>query len=134
MSHSSNNVLPSQRIVREHSNVNAFSCLEIAWNWLPVNCVSDMGHGQMKILIYFFLIAASYSSLIREMFQSKVTRTGSIAPSIRQRATRKSRKQSVKNTNDAFEFFRKKRMSERESLVGKDLILSETIDRGIASI
>ena len=68
------------------------------------------------------------------MFQSKVTRTGSIAPSIRQRATRKSRKQSVKNTNDAFEFFRKKRMSERESLVGVDLILSETIDRGIARI
>ncbi|XP_033637376.1 unconventional myosin-XVI-like isoform X1 [Asterias rubens] len=63
-----------------------------------------------------FTMKTSYSSLIREMFQSKVTRTGSIAPSIRQRATRKSRKQSVKNTNDAFEFFRKKRMSERESL------------------
>ncbi|XP_022093502.1 unconventional myosin-XVI-like isoform X2 [Acanthaster planci] len=63
-----------------------------------------------------FTMKTSYSPLIREMFQSKVTRTGSIAPSVRQRATRKSRKQSTKNTKDAFAFFRQKRMSERESL------------------
>ncbi|XP_038051268.1 unconventional myosin-XVI-like [Patiria miniata] len=62
-----------------------------------------------------FTMKTSYSPLIREMFQSKVTRTGSIAPSVRQRATRKSRKQSTKNTKDAFAFFRQQRMSERGS-------------------
>jgi len=37
-----------------------------------------------------YLLPASGSLLIREMFGAKMTRTGSIAPSIRQRMSRKA--------------------------------------------
>ncbi len=50
------------------------------------------------------------------MFQFRITRTGSLAPSVRQRESRKSKK-SVKKPRDAFEFFKQKRKSDRHSRV-----------------
>ena len=43
-----------------------------------------------KYGIFGFYILASGSLLVREMFGAKITRTGSIAPSVRQKMSRKA--------------------------------------------
>lgn len=58
-----------------------------------------------------FYISASNSLLMKEMFQSKMTRTGSLAPSTRQQKSRK-----IKDPKAAFEFFQRKK-SRKESKV-----------------
>ncbi|XP_013414025.1 unconventional myosin-XVI-like [Lingula anatina] len=60
-----------------------------------------------------FTMKTSDSLQIKEMFQGKVTRTGSLAPSTRQQKSRK-----ISGTKSAFEFFQK-RKSRKESKFGK---------------
>ncbi|XP_041482484.1 unconventional myosin-XVI-like isoform X4 [Lytechinus variegatus] len=60
-----------------------------------------------------FTMKTSNKPLIRELFQNRLTRTGSLAPSARQRQSRRTR--SVKNSKDAFAFFRKQKLSGKES-------------------
>ncbi|XP_033099808.1 unconventional myosin-XVI-like [Anneissia japonica] len=55
-----------------------------------------------------FTMKTSNSLVVRELFQGRLTRTGSLAPSARQRQSRKSQK----DTHDAFEFFKKKKAPE----------------------
>ncbi|XP_071509587.1 unconventional myosin-XVI-like [Diadema antillarum] len=64
-----------------------------------------------------FTMKTSNKPLIREMFQNRLTRTGSLAPSARQRQSRRSR--SIKNSKDAFAFFRKQKFSGKESRLQK---------------
>ncbi|XP_064638168.1 unconventional myosin-XVI-like isoform X2 [Lineus longissimus] len=68
-----------------------------------------------------FTLKTSNSLLIRELFQSKVTRTGTLAPSKRQQKSRvvrisnkkmmKSKKGAESKTKSAFDFFRRKKGS-----------------------
>ncbi|XP_030837975.1 unconventional myosin-XVI isoform X3 [Strongylocentrotus purpuratus] len=64
-----------------------------------------------------FTMKTSNKPLIRELFQNRLTRTGSLAPSARQRQSRRTR--SIKNSKDAFAFFRKQKLSGKESRVQK---------------
>ncbi|CAH1782096.1 unnamed protein product [Owenia fusiformis] len=59
-----------------------------------------------------FTMKTSNSLLIKELFQSKVKRTGSLAPSTRQQRSRKA-----PEPKSAFDFFRRKRNSQNESKV-----------------
>ena len=56
------------------------------------------------MFLIYFQCAASNRLLIKELFQSRVTRTGSLAPSARQE---RSRRMTVKKASSPFDFFKK---------------------------
>ncbi|XP_071951291.1 unconventional myosin-XVI-like isoform X2 [Antedon mediterranea] len=79
-----------------------------------------------------FTMKTSNSLVVRELFQGRLTRTGSLAPSARQRQSRKSQK----NTHDAFEFFKKKKAPDvaRKPLKKKGPPVNVTERKGPATV
>ena len=74
-----------------------------------IKIVKDVGTSVVisfsTVFIINFHFSASNNLLIKEMFQSRITRTGSLAPSARQQKSRKA-PQGVKS---AFAFFKRNR-------------------------
>lgn len=62
------------------------------------------------IFIVSIYISASNSLVIKEMFRSRLTRVGSLAPSTRQRRSRKGKK-------GMFEFFGRQRSNEENKVI-----------------
>uniref|UniRef100_A0ABM0M8X5 Unconventional myosin-XVI-like n=1 Tax=Saccoglossus kowalevskii TaxID=10224 RepID=A0ABM0M8X5_SACKO len=77
-----------------------------------------------------FTMKTSSSLLIREMFQSRLTRTGSLAPSARQRQSRRSSSEKESNVSP-FDFFRKKRTTQNDTQRVKENLHANRSDRPV---
>ena len=82
-----------------------------------VNSNSNIDVNQVslqRVMLMIVLFTASDSLLIKEMFQSKITRTGTLAPSQRQQRSRKvsHKKKKDAGVKSAFSFFRKQKKPE----------------------
>ena len=72
-------------------------------------------------LQFCIFITASNSLLVKEMFQSRLTRTGSLAPSQRQQKSRKATE-----FKSPFDFFKRKRTQAEHKVSNRKILITPT--------